>query len=135
METYQACIPCQWVDITHYNTTDSSITAPLSADMNTDNMLCEAQLYRSGQGELIWERTNCAAVNGETVYKPKCKTGTTPSTLANNFDQVKITIPKDDHGYVRVCTERSSKVLLSVSKESPQFVVFFLEIPTSFHSL
>jgi hypothetical protein len=120
LDTYQAGIPCQWIDITHYNTTDASITAPLSANMNPDHMLCEGQLYRNGQGDLIWERTNLTAVNGETVYKPKCMTGTSPSTLANNFDQVKITIPKDGHGYVTVCTGKSRKASLPVPKESPQ---------------
>ena len=88
--------------------------------MNPDNMLCEGQLYRNGQGELIWEPTNFTAVNGETVYKPKCKTGTSPSTLANNFDQVKITIPKDGHGYVTVCREKRSHALLAIPKGSPQ---------------
>ena len=51
---------------------------------------------------------------------PKCKTGATPSTLANNFDQVKITIPKDGHGYVTVCTEKISHASLAVHKESAQ---------------
>ena len=106
IDTYQAGIPCQWIDITHYKTTDSPITARLSANMNPDNMLCEGELYRDQQGNFIWERTNFTAVNGETVYKPKCKTGTNPSTLANNFDQVEITTPKDGNGYVTVCIQR-----------------------------
>lgn len=106
IDTYQAGIPCQWIDITHYKTTNSPITAALSANMNPDDMLCEGALYRNRQGHLIWERTNFTAVNGETVYRPKCKTGTNPSTLSNNFDQVEITVPTDGHGYVTVCTQR-----------------------------
>jgi hypothetical protein len=75
--------------------------------MNPDNMLCEGQVYRDEQGNTVWEPTNFTAVNGETVYRLKCKTGANPSTLANNFDQVTLGIPKDGNGYVTVCTETS----------------------------
>lgn len=72
--------------------------------MNPDAMLCEGQLILNEQGGLTWEATNYTAMNGQTVYRPKCKVGTNPSTLANNFDEVDITVPKDGHGYVTVCT-------------------------------
>ncbi|CAF0872522.1 unnamed protein product [Adineta steineri] len=99
-DTYQAGIPCQWIDITDYNTTNSSTTAFLKANMNPDNMLCEGQLVLDADSNFIWEQTNFTAIDGQTVYKPECVTGTNPSTLANNIDEVQITLPTDGHGYV-----------------------------------
>ncbi|CAF3644282.1 unnamed protein product [Rotaria sp. Silwood1] len=104
-DTYQAGIPCQWIDITDHNTTYSPITAPLTAHMNPDNMLCEGQLVLDAQGDFIWEPTNFTDVNGGTVSKQKCVTGTNPSTLANNFHQINVTVPTDGNGYVTVRME------------------------------
>ena len=74
--------------------------------MNPDGMLCEGELILNKKGNFIWVATNYTASNGETVYKQKCKTGQNPSTLANNFEQVQITIPKDGYGYITVCHQR-----------------------------
>ncbi|CAF4561010.1 unnamed protein product [Rotaria sp. Silwood2] len=104
-DTYQAGIPCQWIDITDYSTTNSSITGSLTAIMNQDNMLCEGQLVLDAQGNFTWEPTEFTAINGETVFKQKCVTGTNPSTLANNIHQIDVTIPTDGNGYVTVRTE------------------------------
>lgn len=102
LDSYQAGVPCQWIDITTYDTRSSAVRTTLNAKMNPDGMLCEGELILNKKGKFIWERTNYTAINGETVYKPKCKVGTNPSTLANNFEQVPITIPKDGHGYITV---------------------------------
>ncbi|CAF3030693.1 unnamed protein product, partial [Rotaria sp. Silwood2] len=67
-------------------------------------MLCEGQLVLDAQGNFTWEPTEFTAINGETVFKQKCVTGTNPSTLANNIHQIDVTIPTDGNGYVTVRT-------------------------------
>ncbi|CAF4185618.1 unnamed protein product, partial [Didymodactylos carnosus] len=87
-DTYQAGIPCQWIDVTNYNTKASAVHDSLKANMNPDKMLCEGKLVLDSAGQQIWVATKFRAVDNQTVYKPKCIIGTNPSTLKNNVDEI-----------------------------------------------
>jgi len=101
-DSYQAGIPCQWVDITGVSTKNKAVTQALTLTSNPKNWLCEGTINRDANGDPLWVKTGEKTVNGQDIEKHNCSVS--PGALANNVASVMTTVPVDGNGILtRTC--------------------------------
>jgi len=97
-DEYQSGIPCQWIDISQFDTSRHTITGTLSAHINPDGLLCEGTLNLDANGNYIWVPTNFTASNGAPISKQSCNT--VPNADANNHGTATVTLSATGQGQV-----------------------------------
>jgi hypothetical protein len=97
-DEYQSGIPCQWIDISQFDTSRRTLTGTLSAHINPDNLLCEGTLNRNADGSYIWVPTTFTASNGAQISKQSCNS--VPNFDANNSGTATVTLTAPGLGQV-----------------------------------
>ena len=60
---------CQWLDVTDVT---GGAALPMEVVANPDGLMCEGEVLRDTQGQVMWETTTVSNAQGETVHKMKC---------------------------------------------------------------
>jgi hypothetical protein len=95
-DSYNAGIPCQWIDITNVDTKSKSVTSSLTLTSNPKNWLCEGTINRDANGDPQWVPTGEKTATGQSIDKHNCTSS--PNYAANNIASIRVTVPKDGNG-------------------------------------
>lgn len=91
-DDYIAGLDCQWVDVTPV-VSDEPITAPLSFHVNPDQFLCEGEVLRDADGNMLFEETTFLTEAGEPESAIACDEF--ENWDADNIASVDVTLPPD----------------------------------------
>jgi len=96
-DQYKIGLDCQWLDVTEVDA-KQPVTKEITFFSNPDKFLCEGNHVLDAEGNQIYEPTGFKTEEGKPVFRPQCEF--TPGALENNADSYRITLPKEDEGYV-----------------------------------
>jgi hypothetical protein len=103
-DDYIAGLDCQWVDVTPV-TSGEDVTAPLTFHVNPDAFLCEGEVLRDADGNMLFEETTFLTEAGEPESAIACDEF--EGWDADNVATVDVTVPADG-GLVTAACERGS---------------------------
>ncbi len=103
-DDYIAGLDCQWVDVTPV-TSGTDVTAPLTFHVNPDAFLCEGEVLRDADGNMLFEETTFLTEAGEPESAIACDEF--ENWDADNVATADVTVPADG-GMVTAACERGS---------------------------
>lgn len=92
-DEYGASLDCQWIDITDLDTTVGDQVGRLTFQANPNGFLCEGELARDSNGDLLFEPTMFVTSAGEPVDRPVCNSVEGWDT--NNYSRADVMLPAD----------------------------------------
>lgn len=100
-DEYGASLDCQWIDITDVDTTIGDQFGRLTFQANPEGFLCEGELARDSNGDLIFEPTGITTSSGEMVDRPVCNS--VEGWDENNYSRADVLLPADGGFVTQPC--------------------------------